>query len=172
MPPSPSDSTSLRILLREVRDSDLPVFFQQMNDATALDMAAFTSEDPADREHFATHWRRVREDPQVVVRTVVAHGADGAEVVVGHAAVFGPPDEREITYWIGREHWGLGLATRALRALLDLVADRPLHGRAAADNSASIRVMEKCGFVLSHRERGYANARGVEIEEVVLELGS
>ncbi|WP_189822039.1 GNAT family N-acetyltransferase [Streptomyces finlayi] len=160
----------MRISLREVRDGDLPVFFRQTNDAVALDMAAFTAEDPADREHFATHWRRIRNDPQVVVRTVVGRTADGEEVVVGNAAVFGPPREREITYWIGREHWGHGLATRALRALLDLVPDRPLYGRAAADNTASIRVMEKCGFVLSHREKGYANARGVEITEAVLRL--
>ncbi|MFJ2742046.1 GNAT family N-acetyltransferase [Streptomyces sp. NPDC087440] len=160
----------MRISLREVRDGDLPVFFQQMNDAVAVEMAAFTAEDPADREHFATHWRRVRNDPRVVARTVVGHTEDGAEVVVGNAAVFGGPEEREITYWIGREHWGHGLATRALRALLALVPDRPLYGRVATDNVASVRVMEKCGFVLSHREKGYANARGTEIEEAVFRL--
>lgn len=158
----------LHISLREVRDSDLPVFYRQMTDTTSLTMAAFTSEDPADRGNFAAHWARVRRDPRVICRTVVGDG----ETVVGHASVFGPPGEREITYWIGREYWGHGVATAALRALLDLVPDRPLHGRAAADNSGSIRVMEKCGFVVTGRERGYANARGEEIAEVVLTLGA
>ncbi|MCX5202010.1 GNAT family N-acetyltransferase [Streptomyces sp. NBC_00237] len=162
----------MRISLREVRDSDLPVFFQQTNDAAAAAMAAFTAEDPADREHFAAHWRRNLSDPRVVALTVVGHAEDGEEVVVGNAAVFGPPEEREITYWIGREYWGRGLATQALRALLERVPDRPLYGRAAADNSGSIRVMEKCGFVLSHREKGYANARGARIEEAVFTLSS
>ena len=30
--------------------------------------------------------------------------------------------------------------------------------------------MEKCGFVVTDHERGYANARGEEIDEVVLTL--
>ena len=31
-------------------------------------------------------------------------------------------------------------------------------------------MLEKCGFILIGRDRGLANARGAEIEEVVLEL--
>ena len=49
---------------------------------------------------------------------------------------------------------------------------RPLRGRAAADNAASLRVMEKCGFVRIGHDRGYANARRAEIDEVLLELTS
>ncbi|MCP3821321.1 GNAT family N-acetyltransferase [Streptomyces sp. A3M-1-3] len=161
----------MEISLREVRDSDLPAFFGQLNDPVANHMAAFTHEDPADRGHFASHWARVRGNPEVTVRTVVGAGpqSDG-EIIVGHAAVFGPPEEREVTYWIGREHWGHGVATGALRALLALVPDRPLHARAAADNTGSIRVLEKAGFVVTGHDKGFANARGEEIDEVVLTL--
>jgi RimJ/RimL family protein N-acetyltransferase len=80
---------------------------------------------------------------------------------------FGVP---EVTYWLGREFWGPGIATAALRKLLEIVAERPLVARAAADNAASIRVLEKCGFVFSGRARGFANARGEEVEEVILVL--
>jgi ribosomal-protein-alanine N-acetyltransferase len=38
------------------------------------------------------------------------------------------------------------------------------------DNVGSIRVLEKCGFVKVGEERGFANARGMEVEEVVMEL--
>ena len=62
------------------------------------------------------------------------------------------------------------MATRALAAFVGGLAARPLLARAAADNAASIRVLEKCGFVLVGRDRGFANARGAEIEEVVMEL--
>src|SRR5262249_40097648 len=72
------------------------------------------------------------------------------------------------SYWVGRDHWGRGVATRALAAFVGGLAARPLYARAAADNMASIRALEKCGFVLVGRERGFANARGAEIEEVVL----
>ncbi|MEV6649558.1 GNAT family protein [Streptomyces sp. NPDC051219] len=164
----------MNISLREVRDSDLPVFFGQLNDPVANRMAAFTHEDPAHRGHFATHWARIRGNPEVTVRTVVGAdplGPEGAdEIIIGHAAVFGPPEQREVTYWIGREHWGHGLASAALRALLALVPDRPLHARAAADNTGSIRVLEKCGFVVTGHDKGFANARGEEIDEVVLTL--
>lgn len=90
--------------------------------------------------------------------------------VAGHAAVFGPPEEREVTYWIGREYRGQGAATAALRELLGAVPNRPLHARAAADNGGSIRVLEKCGFVVTRNERGFANARGEESDEVILTL--
>ncbi|CAM5698815.1 hypothetical protein SVIOM342S_03442 [Streptomyces violaceorubidus] len=50
----------MHIALREVHDSDLPVFFRQMNDPEALRMAAFTPKDPADWEAFGYS---LEEDP-------------------------------------------------------------------------------------------------------------
>jgi RimJ/RimL family protein N-acetyltransferase len=40
----------------------------------------------------------------------------------------------------------------------------------AHDNVASRRVLEKCGFRAIATERGFAEARSGEIEEVVLRL--
>jgi RimJ/RimL family protein N-acetyltransferase len=154
------------VTLREVRDDDLDVLFAYGQEPEAVWMAAFTAADPADRVAFDAHWARLRADASVVTLAVV--GDDGA--VLGHAGVWGRPGEREITYWIGREHWGRGIATAALRALLLIEPDRPLHARAAADNAASIRVLEKCGFVVTGTDWGFANARGAEVDEVVLAL--
>jgi len=39
-----------------------------------------------------------------------------------------------------------------------------------SDEGITIRVLEKCGFALSRTERSFANARGEEIEEVVMVL--
>ncbi|MFG2144805.1 GNAT family N-acetyltransferase [Streptomyces sp. NPDC048696] len=152
------------VVLREVRDSDLPLFFGQMSDPESVRMAAFGPEDPTDRARFDAHWARIRTS-DTLIRTVLADGE-----VAGHAAVYGPPDEREVTYWVDRAHWGRGIASAALSALVALAPQRPLHARAAADNAASIRVLEKCGFVIVGRDRGFANARGAEIDEVVLTL--
>jgi RimJ/RimL family protein N-acetyltransferase len=63
-----------------------------------------------------------------------------------------------------------GIATKALAVFLSAVKARPLYARAAKDNIASLRVLEKCGFTITGYERGFANARGEEVEEVVLEL--
>ncbi|MEU9337546.1 GNAT family N-acetyltransferase [Streptomyces sp. NPDC048290] len=153
------------VALRPVHDSDLPVFFRQTNDPESLHMAAFTAEDPADRDAFEAHWRRIRATPGVVNRTVLVDGD-----VVGSAAVYGDPGEREVTYWIDRAYWGQGVATAALRLLLAEVTERPLQARAAADNAGSLRVLAKCGFRVTGRERGFAQARSEEIAEVVLTL--
>ncbi|MGP4049478.1 GNAT family N-acetyltransferase [Streptomyces sp. 2A115] len=153
------------VVLREVHDSDLPVFFRQMNDPEAVRMAAFTVKDPADWDAFDAHWQRIRASSDVVDRTVLVDGD-----VVGSAAVYGEPGEREVTYWIDRAYWGRGIATAALRALLAQVPERPLYARAAADNTGSLRVLEKCGFRVTAHARGFANARGEEIDEAVLTL--
>ncbi|MFG2349103.1 GNAT family N-acetyltransferase [Streptomyces phaeochromogenes] len=154
----------MEVVLRAVHDSDLPVFFRQMMDPESVRMAAFTAKDPTDRDAFDAHWKRIRSSPDVN-RTVLVDGD-----VVGSVAVYGPPDEREVTYWIDRAYWGRGIATGALRALLAAVPERPLTARAAADNAGSLRVLQKCGFRVSGQDRGFANARGEEIDEVVLTL--
>ncbi|MET8826145.1 GNAT family N-acetyltransferase [Streptomyces sp. NPDC004610] len=153
------------VALRPVHDSDLPVFFRLTNDPESLRMAAFTADDPADRDAFEAHWRRIRAARDIVNRTVLVDGD-----VVGSAAVYGDPGDREVTYWIDRAYWGQGIATAALRLLLAEVPERPLYARAAADNAGSLRVLGKCGFRVTGRERGFARARGEEIDEVVLTL--
>jgi len=154
----------MEIALRAVADADVPLFFRHMNDPEAARMAAFVSPKGADWDHFEAHWKRICASSNVV-RTVVADGA-----VVGSAAVYGDPGDLQVTYWIDRAHWGRGLATAALRALLVEVRERPLHARAAADNAGSLRVLEKCGFRVTAEESGFAHARGAEIPEYVLIL--
>ncbi|MFF9062755.1 GNAT family N-acetyltransferase [Streptomyces sp. NPDC014882] len=154
----------MEIALRPVHDSDLPVFYRQMNDPESLRMAAFTPKDPADRDAFDAHWQRIRAST-AVVRAILADGD-----VVGSASVYGEPGEREVTYWVDRSHWGRGIATAALRVLLAEVPERPLYARAADDNAGSRRVLEKCGFRMTARATGFAQARGAEIDEVVLVL--
>ncbi len=155
------------ILLREVTEDDLVIFFEQQQDPAANWMAAFTAKDPTDWAAFAAKWAKILGDGTDTAKTIVYGGR-----VAGHVLSFVAPwsGQREVSYWVGRDHWGRGVATKALSAFVGGLAGRPLYARAAADNMASIRVLEKCGFVLIGRDRGFADARGAEIEEVVLEL--
>lgn len=98
----------------------------------------------------------------MIKRTILHRGT-----VAGHMVRFSRDGDAEITYWIDREVWGLGIATTALGLFLGEVTERPLLARVAADNAGSTRVLEKCGFVRTRSERGYANARCEEIEEYV-----
>jgi RimJ/RimL family protein N-acetyltransferase len=155
----------MEITLRDVRDSDLPLFWTQMSDDRAQRMAGVTRGYHYDRAAFDAHWDRVRSDPTVIMRTVLADGE-----VAGHAAAFGPPGEREVTYWVDRAWWGRGVATAALSSLLSLEPTRPLHAHAVGDNTGSIRVLQKCGFAITGSGRVFSRARGEEIDEFTLIL--
>ena len=130
-------------------------------------MAAFTHKDPADRDAFEAHWARIMADDKITTKTILVDGRVAGSVGCFVEEEFGKP---EVTYWLGKEYWGKGVATRALSAFTNELKERPLYGRAARDNIASIRVLEKCGFSLIGYDKGFANARGREIEEAILEL--
>ena len=153
------------IELREVHARDLDLFFAQQLDGEANHMAAFTAKDPGDRAAFDTHWARILVDEEIPILTILADG-----LVAGSVLSFPMDGRREVSYWIGREFWGRGIATRGLAAYLLLIDERPLFARAAKDNLASLRVLEKCGFAVIGEDRGFANARDEEIEELILRL--
>ncbi|MFK4084590.1 GNAT family N-acetyltransferase [Kribbella sp. NPDC020789] len=154
------------VALREVEDGDLDALFEQMRDPESVRMAAFTSKDPDDRAAFDAHIARLRSSPDL---TFLAITRDGQ--FAGTVGSFVMEGDTEVTYWVNRAFWGQGVASAALELLLQLVPTRPVYGRAASDNAASIRVLEKAGFVAVGTDTGYANARGAEIEETILRLG-
>ena len=141
--------------LREVRNEDLPLLFEQWTDPVAVHMAAFTAPDHMDRDAFERRWSRLRADETVLARVIVVDGD-----VAGTIGSWGDSGEREVT----------GIATAALNAFLAVDRSRPLHARVASDNVASRRVLEKCGFHVIATERGFAEARSAEIEELMLRL--
>ena len=155
------------IVLRDVTDDDLPIFFEQQLDPDANYMAAFTTKDPTDRDAFTAHWARIRSDKTIINQTVLYDGQ-----VAGSVASYEDAGHLEVTYWFGQEFWGKGIATRALAAFLAYQTTRPIYARAAKDNLASLRVLQKCGFVITGEDKGFANARGQEIEEYMLTLAA
>jgi RimJ/RimL family protein N-acetyltransferase len=103
----------MRCVLREVRDEDLALLFEQWADPVAARMAAFTAPDHMDRDGFERRWSRLRADETLINRVIVVDGE-----VAGTIGSWGDPGEREVTYWIGRSYWGKGVATCALKAFL------------------------------------------------------
>jgi len=154
------------LLLRDVVEDDLPLFFDFQLDPDANHMAAFIARDPTDRVAFTAHWNKILAEPTNIIRTIVWDGK-----VVGSVSSYVESGKPEVTYWIGSAHWGKGIATRALTAFLAQVnTTRPIYARVAKDNLGSRRVLEKCGFQVIGEMRGLASARGEEIEELILEL--
>jgi RimJ/RimL family protein N-acetyltransferase len=154
---------SVEVRLRDVTPDDLPIFFEHQRDPDAVHMAAFTTSNPSDRDAFNLYWQRIMSSETVTVRTVLVDAC-----VAGHILSYMNDGTPEVSYWIGHEFWGRGVATRALRLFLNEMSERPIYARAAADNAGSIRVLQKCGFTICGQYSGFANARGEIIPEVFL----
>jgi RimJ/RimL family protein N-acetyltransferase len=149
------------IRLRDVELTDLPIFFEHQLDADATRMAAFPSRD---RAAFDAHWAaNVLGNPAAVKQTILVNGQ-----VAGNIGSWPQDGVRLVGYWLGKEHWGKGVATRALTAFLHLVTERPLYAHVARHNAGSIRVLEKCGFRVEC-EKGAEDA-GKDNAELLLVL--
>src|SRR5262245_616887 len=135
--------------LRDVTETDLPIFFEQQQDPAANWMAAFTAKDPADKAAFTAKWAKILGDDSITKRTILFGGQ-----IAGNIGAFVAPwsGKLEVTYWIGREFWGKGIATKALAVFLSVVKIRPVYARAATDNIASLRVLATCGFMIAGYE--------------------
>src|SRR4051794_24947963 len=103
----------MAIRFRPLRDTDLDDIFRWEGHAEATRMAAFTRQDPSDRQAFDAHYQRVRADP---ANTVLAIERD--QQFVGTIGSFTVDDERELTYWIDPALWGRGIASQAVGLFL------------------------------------------------------
>ena len=153
------------LLLRDVIEDDLPIFFGQQLDPDPNPMAAFAAQDSANPEAFTGHWNTILADA-TVVKTIVLDGQ-----VVGSILSYEECGKPEVSIWIGEAYWGRGIATQALRAFLAQVNPvRPMYARVAKDNTGSLRVLEKCGFTIAGQVQEFASALDDDTEEWILEL--
>jgi RimJ/RimL family protein N-acetyltransferase len=150
------------VRLRDVVESDFPIFFEHQRDSDATRMAAFPARD---WEAFQAHWTtKILGDPAVAKKTILFGGQ-----VAGNVVSFERAGTPLVGYWIGKEFWGKGIATSALSLFLETVRTRPLFAHVAKQNAGSIRVLEKCGFRLAAEQPPGPGDDGVE--EIVMELG-
>ena len=153
------------ISLRDMTADDLPILFEYQNDRDANYMAAFTSEDPYDREAFMAHWAKNLANESVIRKVIVSDGT-----VVGSILGFELFGQPTVGYSIGKDYWGQGITSKALALYLVEHTSRPLYARVVKDNSRSRRVLEKNGFVVVGEDKGFAHSRGAEMEEWILRL--
>ena len=148
------------IRIRDVIEADLPILCAQQLDPEATRMAAFPAREP---EAFMAHWRvKVLGDARNRKQTILFDGQ-----VAGHIVSFEQGERRLVGYWLGKEYWGRGIATRALSEFLRKETHRPLYAQVVKHNVASIRVLEKCGFTVLGAEHPIP---GTEIEELTMVL--
>lgn len=112
------------------------------------------------------------QDPETAFAIAV-----GDEAVGGIGVTLGTDVERcsaEIGYWLGEAVWGRGIATAALRAFSEhaLAAFEltRLYALPFARNGASIRVLEKAGYVFEGRLRRSAIKDGEVLDQLMYAL--
>lgn len=152
----------MNIQLRDMTLDDLSWFYEFQCDPESNKLAAVYPRSEAD---FQGHWRSAFEDDAVVAKAIVDDSGP-----LGTISCFSCDGQNSIGYWIGRPFWGQGIASTALRLLLDIEKRRPLFARVAKENGASLRVLQKCGFEITGYEFSPGTNRYVECEEAVLTL--
>ena len=152
---------SPEIILRPVATADLQTLWEQQMDLRANGMSGSV---PRTRDDFFDHWHATGADPQNRRAAIVCERA-----LAGWLGSFEREGRREVCYWLGREWWGRGIASAALREFIAGEAQRPLYAGIAKRNLASVRVVEKCGFVFDSVGI-YRNRAGEDIDEVVYRL--
>jgi RimJ/RimL family protein N-acetyltransferase len=150
------------IQLRNVIEADLPIFYEQQLDPEATEMAGFPSRG---RDAFMSHWAKIMADESVQLKTILFN-----EEVAGNIVCFDQLGEREVGYWLGKEYWGKGIASQALTQFLDVIRTRPLYAHVAKHNTASKRVLEKCGFRVVAEDKFFSKIFGEDIEEYIFIL--
>lgn len=150
------------IVLRRILASDLPQMYEMQLDEESNRIAGTI---PRTADVFESHWINALSDPSVTARAILL-GDEFAGVI----SCFWLDGEANIGYWIGRDHWGKGVATRALKLFLVEVKIRPLYATAATDNTASLKVLRKCGFVIRRTQHSPRSERFLEREVAILML--
>jgi RimJ/RimL family protein N-acetyltransferase len=99
--------------------------------------------------------------------------AVGGEAVGGIGFVLQEDIERvsaEIGYWLAETLWGRGIASEAVRAMTAFAIEQHgltrIYARVAPWNAASVRVLEKCGYLLEANLRRSAIKNGTIIDQL------
>lgn len=166
-PPQPPQPPQALISLRRTVAADLRLLH-----AFELDKASnkLAGTKPRDWPTFHARWTQILADPDgsatgVTPRVILSDGA-----VVGAVNIAPHEGADSIGYWVAREHWGRGIATRAVALMLGEFARRPLYATTAGHNHPSIRVLQRNGFEIVSRGTTPETARTVQRETVTLVL--
>ena len=94
------------------------------------------------------------------------------ETNIGYVQLVPIEEGYEVGYHIGKEYTSKGYATEALRAFLqDIMPKKNLdtvYGICLAENAASVRVLEKCGFQKEYEGMGQYQGEDRQIIKFVL----
>ena len=135
-----------RLLLRPGWREDAPALAAAIGDYAVVEKLARVPwpYGAADAEAF------LAQDHGLLPNLLIFARTHGAPRLVGGIGLRQADSDVELGYWIARPYWGLGFATEASRAVVEM-ADRSLRlprlfAGHFVDNPSSARVLHKLGF--------------------------
>lgn len=158
--------TTPRLSLRQLNRDDAHAFIALAGD---LAVARMTSDIPHPLDHAkALAWLAPAKGE---VRFAIVH----AGLMIGSAGYFSrEPGTAEMGFWLGRDFWGQGFATEAAQAVVRHAFEASgityLTSSHFTDNAASARVLAKLGFEATGLGRIWSQARGADVDAVLLGL--
>lgn len=159
-----------RLLLRAYRRADAAAIVRLLDDPAMAELLMvipqpFVAFDALTLIRAA--WRRLATGRGFDLAVTLRDGGDAPIGSVGIALHDGGR-RGELGFWIGRDWWGNGYATEAASRMIGFTAAalrvERLTATAAADNAASVHVLEKLGFMETGRGTREVPATGEQRE--------
>ncbi|WP_076543246.1 GNAT family N-acetyltransferase [Shewanella sp. UCD-KL21] len=129
----------MHLQLRNVLATDLERLYQFQADPLANEMADFPARD---RNAFYEHWQsNILSNADIAAKAIIVDND-----IVGSMVLWQSEQQWLLGYWLGRDYWGKGFATNALRVFLAEQTQRPIFAEVTQDNIGSIKVLISNGF--------------------------
>ena len=145
----PERIETARLILRKPRRSDVDAIFSGWaSDPSVTRYMSWPTHVSAEAtaaflEHSDDQWAHWPAGPLLIE-------CQHSGTLIGSTGLgFDSPVEAEVGYVLAAKFWGLGYATEALSAIVEVAHElgvRRLHAGVHPCNTASARVLEKCGF--------------------------
>lgn len=161
-----------RLLLRPGWEDDAAILHEAIaHEAVAMKLSRLPWPYALDdaQSFLAAQWQR--EVPHMLIFSRTA----GKPLLVGGIGLDLVGNAAELGYWISPKYWGLGFATEAARAIVDMAQAslpcRKIVARHFVDNPASGNVLRKLGFRRDNRLVATpCLARGADVPSLSYEL--
>jgi ribosomal-protein-alanine N-acetyltransferase len=151
------------IVLREFIDSDLETLVRLANNEVVSRYLAYTFPFPYTKSD-GEWWISTGSRQNGVISRVIEYQGQFVGSVGIHPQVGWRSHVAEIGYWVAQEHWHKGIAAAALAQMTDYgftaLQLRKLCAPVLAANIASMKVLEKCGYVLEGILKGEVQKQG------------
>lgn len=145
-----------RLILRKIKEKDaLAMYKNWCSDPEVAKYTVWTAHENIEvTKQLVDLWLKEEKDHKTIRFMITLKGND--EPIGGIDVVGYRDDFPEVGYCLSRKYWNKGYMSEACKAIINHLFDlgfKKILIRADERNLASNRVIEKCGFIFTHKEK-------------------